>query len=206
MPGSRCLGIAVQIDLRMRSVIIRQRTGDIRQVLRAAHTPEVHEWVVGLSTCFEPVVPIVAPFAARPQFLWQPLTTRLLEATTIIVVAVEIATGVPWELCRTSVCEETLPSSGDLKVKAVVAVHIIPDVRDLHNHALAYQFRVRAAPVPIRMFLIQELELEALPAVRVTREAVVTADCYGREAHAQPRLHKKGPVVRTRCGRASTTN
>merc|ERR1712050_263803 len=114
----------------MRAIISGRGTRDVRQMLRAPHTPEVYEWVVGLPTSFEPMVPIVAPFAASLQFFRQPLTTRLLETTTIIVVAIKVAAGVPWELCRTTVCEDALPCPWNLEVETVVAVDIVPNVRD----------------------------------------------------------------------------
>lgn len=180
-------------------------TGYVRQMLRALHTPEVDEWIVGLPTSFEPLVPIVAPFAANLEVRRQPVTTRLVDATAVIIVAIEVAAGVPWELSRTSVCEDALPCPRNLEVKAVITVDIVPNVRDLHHHTLANQIRVRAAPIPIRMFLVHEFELVALAAVRVTLEAMATADCYCRKAHAQPSLHEKGLVVGTRGGRALTT-
>jgi len=77
----------------------------------------------------------------------------------------------------------------------VVAIHIIADVRDLDDHALAHQRRVRAAPHLRRVALVDELELVALPTIVIASETVTAADCDRCEGHGQGRRHGEGHVV-----------
>merc|ERR1712113_703355 len=106
------LGIAAQIDLWVRAVINRRRLGDVRQMIGAPYTAEVHERIVRLSISLEPMIPIITPLTTIPQLLRQPCATRLVVATTIVVVAIKVFAGVRTaELCRTSFREDALPSS-----------------------------------------------------------------------------------------------
>jgi len=82
----------------------------------------------------------------------------------------------------------------------VVAAHIIAYVRDLDDHALACEVRVRSAPIIGAVDPVHKLQLETLPAVGVPREAMVPADSNRREAHAQTLSDWKWLVV---CARGS---
>lgn len=50
-------------------VIDRHGPADFHELGRALHTAEVHVRIVRLTTALQPVVPIVAPIAPRPQVL-----------------------------------------------------------------------------------------------------------------------------------------
>jgi len=169
----------------IRAIIIWDGARDVRELLRAAHASEVHVRVVGLATSLEPVVPVIAPLATWPQIWRQTSATSLVEAATVVVVAIEIAAAVARELPRAPIGEEALPSARDLDVEAVVAVYVIADVRDLDDNSLADQRRVRPTPILRGMTLVDKLELVALPAIVVASEAVTAADRDCREAHGQ---------------------
>lgn len=164
--------VAAQVDLGLPLVIIGQRARDVGEMLRAADAPKVHERIVGLSTGLEPMVPVIPPLAAGPQGLWQALASGLLEAPSVVVVAIEVAAGVPSELCRATIGEDALAGPWDLQIEAVVAVHIVADVSDLHNHAPADELGVRTSPVTVLVPPIRKPELEALPAIGVSEQAV----------------------------------
>lgn len=153
-------------------IIIGQGTRNVGEMLWAPDTPKVYEGIVSLSTGFEPVVPVIAPLAASPQLLRQALTAGLVQAPPVIVVTVEVARGVSSELCWATIGEDALPSPRNLQVEAVLSIHIIPNVRDLHNHALADEVGVRTSPIPISVLPVGELQLKALPAVGVSRQTM----------------------------------
>jgi len=167
--------ISAEIDLWIPVVIVRHGARDIREVLGAPNTSEIHERVVRLITLSEPAVPIVAPLASRPQLPRQSLTTRPLLTTTVVVVTVEIAALVARELyCATS-SEDALPRRWNLDVEAVVSGDIAPDVRGLNYHALANEVWVRAAPIPVP--LSGESQFKALPAIGVARQTMTATHC-----------------------------
>eukprot|EP00443_Scrippsiella_acuminata_P046599 CAMPEP_0115197188 /NCGR_PEP_ID=MMETSP0270-20121206/15469_1 /TAXON_ID=71861 /ORGANISM="Scrippsiella trochoidea, Strain CCMP3099" /LENGTH=141 /DNA_ID=CAMNT_0002610537 /DNA_START=265 /DNA_END=691 /DNA_ORIENTATION=- len=68
--------------------------------------------------------------------------------------------------------ECSLPGSWDLQIESVVAGHIIADVCDLDDHALAHQLGGRATPIAVAVLLVDELKLEALATIFVPCEAV----------------------------------
>lgn len=111
-------------------------------MLRTLHTPEIHEGIVRLSPLDQPSIPIVAPFATLLESRWQARTASLVIATAIIFVAVEVPTGVPWELAGATIFEYPLSSARNLQIETVISSNIVAYVCDLHNHALARQVRM----------------------------------------------------------------
>jgi len=174
-------------------------------VLRTLHAPKVHEGIVGLPPLDQPSVPIVAPFATRPQSRWQARTTSFIIAATIVFVAIEVPAGVSWKLAGTTICEDPLPSARDLKIETVVAVDIIAYVCDLDDHALAREVRMRPAPVPRLVDFSQKHQFEALAAISVPGETMITTDSSCCETHAQALSDREWFVIRTRCSFATAT-
>jgi len=189
----------------MRPIISGHGSSDIGQVLRALHTTEVHEWIVGLTALGEPPIPVVAPLAARPQCWWQAPAPSLVIATTIVLVTIEIPAGVAWELARTTICENTLSGARDLQIETVLTVHIVAYVSDLDYHAFAYEVGMRPAPIVRAVDPVHKLQLEALPTIGIPSEAVVATDSNRSETHAQAFSDRKWLVVCTRSRSASTT-
>jgi len=173
-------------------------------VLRALHAAEVYVGVVGLTALNEPAVPIIAPLATRPQCLRQSCAPGLVIASTIVLVAIKVPTGVAWELARASVCKDALPGTWDLQVEAVLAIHIIADVCDLDDHAFAHKIRMRSAPTVGVVDRVHKLELIALPTIGIPFEPVHAADGNCRETHAQTLSDEERLVVRAR-GRLACT-
>mmetsp|Transcript_5039 Transcript_5039/g.13455 ORF Transcript_5039/g.13455 Transcript_5039/m.13455 type:complete len:525 (+) Transcript_5039:264-1838(+) len=190
--------VIAQIDGREVAVVQRNAAADVGQPGGAPDAPEVDVRVVRPATGCVPVVPRVAPLAARPQLRGQGGAAAGAAAAAPVVVAVELAGRVPRELARAAGVEGALPRPGDHQVEAVLPDNIVPDVRNLHHHALACQLRVGAAPGPAAaaaVLLVREAELVALPAVVVPAQAVQAAHGGGGEAHAQPAADRERLLV-----------
>mmetsp|Transcript_87536 Transcript_87536/g.282873 ORF Transcript_87536/g.282873 Transcript_87536/m.282873 type:complete len:203 (+) Transcript_87536:532-1140(+) len=141
------------------------------------------------------MVPIIPPLAARPQYLRQPRAALLLVAPAVFVRTIEVLLAEAVELCCASRVEDSLAGTRDLDVKAVLASNVLANVRDLHDHGLADQVRVRAPPVPVWVDLVRELQLVALAAILVACQAAVAAHGSGSKTHAQPPLDYERLVV-----------
>mmetsp|Transcript_87547 Transcript_87547/g.282922 ORF Transcript_87547/g.282922 Transcript_87547/m.282922 type:complete len:218 (+) Transcript_87547:456-1109(+) len=194
------------IDRRELLVVIGHATADVRKLLRAPDTPEVHERVVRLALILHPAVPIEAPIASILELERQPFAARLLGAASVAVVAVEVAHREAAELSRATAAEGSLTCPGDHDVEAVVAGDVVADVRDLHDHALAHDRGVSASPRPaaaVFVDLVGESELEALAAVRIAGEAVASRNRRRSEAHAQRLARLEGLVVLAGSGAAA---
>jgi len=199
------ISITAEIDRWLGSIVIGHRPRDVGQMLWTLHTPEVHKWIVGLTSLDKPSVPIVAPFAARPQCGGQARAAGSVVTAAVIFVTIEVLAGVTWKLARATICEESLPSARDLKIKTVVAIDIIANVRDLNDHAHAYEVRMRPAPPVGEVDLFHELQFETLPTIGVPTETMVATDSNRCETHAQAISDGKWLVICTRCGFSTST-
>lgn len=186
------------------SIIVRDHSGDVSQLLWALHSPEVHIWVVGPASLHEPLVPIVSPLATRPQCWRQAIAPTLVVAAAIVVVAVEVPTGVPRELALATIIEDALSSARNLKIETVLATHIIADVCDLDDHTFALKPRMGSTTVV--MTLASKLQLETLAAILITVETMVPADSSRCESHAQVYSSWKWLVIWTRGGSAACSS
>mmetsp|Transcript_87549 Transcript_87549/g.282934 ORF Transcript_87549/g.282934 Transcript_87549/m.282934 type:complete len:225 (+) Transcript_87549:335-1009(+) len=188
------------------AVVLGHAAADVRKVLRAPDTPEVHERVVRLALALQPAVPIVTPIARILELQRQPRATRQLGAAPVAVVTVEVAHRETGELCRATAAEGSLTCPGDHDVEAVVAGDVVANVRDLHDHALAHDRGVSASPRPaaaVFVDLVGESELEALAAIRIAGEAVASRNRRRSEAHAQRLARLEGLVVLAGSGAAA---
>mmetsp|Transcript_16818 Transcript_16818/g.42327 ORF Transcript_16818/g.42327 Transcript_16818/m.42327 type:complete len:268 (+) Transcript_16818:311-1114(+) len=192
------------IDCRELLVVIGHAAADVRKLLRAPDTPEVHERVVRLALTLQPAVPIVTPIARILELKRQSLAARLLGATPVAVVTIEIAHRETGELCRATAAEGSLTCPGDHDVEAVIAGDVVADVRHLDDHTLVDQVRVGAAPAaPTVVGLVNlgcEAQLVALAAIAITRQAgfSVLVSGGGSKTHAQSRAHHERLVVGAR--------
>jgi len=192
------LGIAIQVKRWELIVIKRRRAADVCEVLRASDPPEVHIGIVGLPIALHPTEPIVAPLASCSQRLGEPGAALLARASPVVVVAIEVATGVPRKLRGTSVGEGALSCPRDLQVKAVLSGDVIANVCDLHDHRFAHDVTVRAAPQAMIMGPIHKPQLKALATICIAGETMISRYCRSSKPHAQVPLVEEWCMVRAR--------
>jgi len=195
-----------QVHCRIGLIILRHGAADVGELGWAPHPAEVHEGIVGLPALRKPAVPIVAPPAARLQLCGEPVTSGRAVTPAVIVVAIEVAAGIARKLRRATAGEDALPSPGNLDVEAVFTGNIVADVTDLDDHALSRQVRVRPAPIPVAVDLVNEAQLEALAAILISRETVAAAHSCSCEAHAQATRDHERLIVGTRSCSAPVAN
>mmetsp|Transcript_38655 Transcript_38655/g.104684 ORF Transcript_38655/g.104684 Transcript_38655/m.104684 type:complete len:216 (+) Transcript_38655:214-861(+) len=167
-------------------VVQRRGVADGSDLAGAAYAVEAHVRVVGLAVVLEPMVPVVAPLATRPQARWQPQAALLLRAAAVARAAVKVVRRVARVLRNTAIVEHALACARDLDVETVVPVDVVAYVGHLHDHGLVDQERVRAAPAaPARLCVVppvDELKLVALTAVGVAGKSGLATDGRRREA------------------------